>query len=139
MVDSELADEDSDFERQGSTERESLSTESSYDESPLTPRSVDSDWSFGVEESSDLTNGYDPEKHHNDLKPKVSLRTARAYGRTFDVKHHSFTECSEVEYCSVVHGKLQCFACSMIRKLEAKRMVHFAKCTRKVLPVISRI
>lgn len=55
MADQE--DDDSDFERQGSTERESLSTESSYDESPLSPRSEDSDWGFGANENSVFTNG----------------------------------------------------------------------------------
>ena len=59
------ADDESEFERQGSTERESLSTESSYDESPLSPRSVDSDWTFAPNDN--YTNGFDAEKYRSDL------------------------------------------------------------------------
>lgn len=107
MADSELADEDSDFERQGSTERESLSTESSYDESPLSPRSVDSDWSFGVEESSGLTNGYDPEKHRNDLinaEKKASIVDCLLF-EIYDQYHsRDSVDSDNVTECSTTSG-----------------------------------
>lgn len=107
MADNETVDEDSDFERQGSTERESLSTESSYDESPLSPRSEDSDWSFGVNESVDLTNGYDPEKHRNDLinaEKKASIVDCLLF-EIYDQYHsRDSVDSDNVTECSTTSG-----------------------------------
>ena len=107
MADIEAVDEDSDFERQGSTERESLSTESSFDESPISPRSEDSDWSFGGNENVGLTNGYDPEKHRNDLinaEKKASIVDCLLF-EIYDQYHsRDSVDSDNVTECSTTSG-----------------------------------
>ncbi|XP_068714618.1 TBC1 domain family member 30-like [Montipora foliosa] len=108
MAATETMDEDSDFERQGSTERESFSTESSYDESPLSPRSEDSDWSFGaVENSAGLTTIYDPERHRNDLinaEKKASIVDCLLF-EIYDQYHsRDSVDSDNVTECSTTSG-----------------------------------
>lgn len=106
MADSEV-DEDSDFERQGSTEHESLSTESSYDGSPLSPRSDDSDWNFGVSESAGFQNGFDPEKHREELinaEKKASIVDCLLF-EIYDQYHsRDSVDSDNVTECSTTSG-----------------------------------
>lgn len=108
MAATETMDEDSDFERQGSTERESLSTESSFDESPLSPRSEDSDWSFGGNDNTvGLTTGYDPEKHRSDLinaEKKASIVDCLLF-EIYDQYHsRDSVDSDNVTECSTTSG-----------------------------------
>lgn len=106
MADSEV-DEDSDFERQGSTEHESLSTESSYDGSPLSPRSDDSDWNFGLSESAGFQNGFDPEKHREELinaEKKASIVDCLLF-EIYDQYHsRDSVDSDNVTECSTTSG-----------------------------------
>lgn len=102
MADQE--DDESDFERQGSTERESLSTESSYDESPLSPRSEDSDWGFGANENSVFTNGFDPEKQRIELIKKASIVDCLLF-EIYDQYHsRDSVDSDNVTECSTTSG-----------------------------------
>lgn len=105
MADQE--DEDSEFERQGSLERESLSTESSYDESPLSPRSEDSDWGFGANESASLAHVFDPEKQRHELinaEKKASIVDCLLF-EIYDQYHsRDSVDSDNVTECSTTSG-----------------------------------
>ena len=105
MADQE--DDDSEFERQGSLERESVSTESSYDESPLSPRSEDSDWGFGANESAGLAHVFDPEKQRNELinaEKKASIVDCLLF-EIYDQYHsRDSVDSDNVTECSTTSG-----------------------------------
>ena len=108
MAATETLDEDSDFERQGSTERESLSTESSLDENPFSPRSEDSDWNFGGNENAAcFTTGYDPERHRNNLinaEKKASIVDCLLF-EIYDQYHsRDSVDSDNVTECSTTSG-----------------------------------